>query len=176
MFSFCGRVSSIDLFLFVVLSPGPDVPKLDITNPPRATPRLGAQQVDFDAEYAQRQQRVDKLNRLLDVAQGDWSDRTRVIHHCTAAGRCDCVNRESSVDLIFTALSEAFLTFRPVIPAANKWTKLLPPMGWWMFACAWHGVVAESMTVARDLLVDPSEQVDVAAINIMGMDDQQQYP
>ena len=113
---------------------------------PLVTPRLGAQQVDFDREHAEREKRIDKLSRLLDVSQGDWSDRTRIIHHCTAAGRCNCTIRESTVQLIFDAASEAFLTVRPIIPAANKWTTLLPPVGWWMFACGCHGVVAKRMS------------------------------
>lgn len=135
--------------------------------------RIAAWHHDPQSEGARRGKRIAALQSLVEHAQGDWANSQQVVHHCYRGSTCACRTRADAAKLLYDTLCQAFLDTSPIVPASNKWTKLLPPMGWWMFAFGFHRLVVDAFIGARD----EAEEEEGVVLNphFVGFDSAQEF-
>lgn len=98
---------------------------------------------DIDALDSTQKRRRAAFGLLLDFFPGLWYDipgckAGRLVHFCPY-GCCTC--REISVEKIKACYDDAILSWRPKVPAMNRWTRMWQPLGWWAIGFYMHGLI-----------------------------------
>lgn len=130
---------------------------LRIKNHSHALPRLHEEAAGAAETRGSRQRRVIARRSLLKLCQGDWSDRSAIIHNCSLNCSCRCFG--DAAHLVTNTVCDAFLSATAPIPALNRWNRVYPPLAWWMGALAFHQVCSDAcIMVARGLATDGDER------------------
>ena len=102
-----------------------------------------------------QQKRLQALRRLRSLFAGPVRESSDLQHFCPAG--CHR-SREAVIDDFCGNLIELFLAHPPSPPAANKWTKLYPPVFWFTSFCCLHlllpGVLSDLCFRLEDMDID----------------------
>ena len=93
---------------------------------------------DWDGPDANTQRRrapdyIEAVRLFKILFTGPYN--TRVIHHfCPYGCTAGCTGRADTARLMTDVLMVLIYAWLPDVPALNRWTKLYPPMLWWLLA------------------------------------------
>ena len=123
---------------------------------------------DGNDERGQQRRRKGKEARqkLLKICPGDWQDTEYIYHFCGMT--CSCRNRADAAKLVFNTLDEALLNSIPGVPALNRWNKVYPPIVFWFFTFAFHGVAKDAFI---QYCKEQSTAAQKAAMRVLGRRD-----
>ena len=127
--------------------------------------------VDSVQEPSARSKRFAAWKRLRVFLVGPIS-AGELWHYCPLG--CHS-SRQQAIDQLFDDLDEMFLKHPPVVPAWNKWGKILPPVMWFMGFVSLSALLPDCMRRVCDAVDEEALEPHLAADGddalLIGMDD-----
>lgn len=102
---------------------------------------------------------------LLEACPCDWNDYS-IVHYCPLGCPCRC--RDDAVALVAELVEAAWLDASPPIPAMNRWTKIAPPLSWFLFGMLFYNILPAMMKEARKSINDVEQDPFAAVWDAIG--------